>query len=136
MTEQTLILVKPDGVRRGYIGEILKRIENKGYKVVDLRMLQASEDQLREHYHEHVNKPFFPGLVEYMISGPMVAAIVEGVRVIEGIRSLAGATDPTSAAPGTIRGDLGCALPGDAMENLIHSSDSPESAAFEIGVWF
>lgn len=134
--EKTLILVKPDGVERNLIGEILRRIEAKGYEITALKMVTATKDQLAAHYRDHVEKPFFPSLVEYMSSGPVVAAIVHGDRVIEGVRSLSGATDPTKAAPGTIRGDLGRAWPGDNILNLIHSSDSPESAAHEIGVWF
>lgn len=136
MTDKTLILLKPDAVRRGYVGEILSRIENKGYTISALTMLTATREQLDAHYHEHVDKPFYPGVVEYMTSGPIVAAIVEGVRVIEGVRSLCGATDPTTAALGTIRGDLGFDTGGNAIENLIHASDSPESAEHEAGVWF
>lgn len=136
MSEKTLILVKPDGVKRGLTGEILKRIENKGYVITQLRMLEATPELLAKHYHEHVEKPFYPELVEYMTAGPVVAAVVEGTRVIEGVRALSGATDPTAAAPGTIRGDFGRSWEGGAIYNLIHSSDSPTSAAHEISVWF
>ncbi|ADH92296.1 nucleoside-diphosphate kinase [Arcanobacterium haemolyticum] len=136
MKQQTLILVKPDGVRRHLTGQILARIEAKGYTIESMRMLTASEEQLAAHYHEHVDKPFYPGIVRYMTSGPIVAAVISGYRVIEGVRSLSGATDPTVAAPGTIRGDFGCDTGSDAIENLIHSSDSPESAEHEIHVWF
>src|SRR5690606_33084140 len=105
--EETLILVKPDGVARGLTGEILRRVEAKGYKIVDLRMVNAPRELLDAHYEEHQGKPFFEPLVEFMLSGPIVAVRAQGNRVIEGFRSLAGATDPTVAAPGTIRGDLG-----------------------------
>ena len=104
--EQTLILVKPDGVSRGLVGEIISRIEAKGYAIADLKLMQADRALLERHYAEHQGKPFFEPLVEFMLSGPIVAIIAEGQRVIEGFRSLAGATDPTVAAPGTIRGDL------------------------------
>ncbi|VEI12703.1 nucleoside-diphosphate kinase [Trueperella bialowiezensis] len=136
MAQQTLILVKPDGVQRGLVGEILRRIESKGYRITRMRMLTATDEQLASHYHEHTAKPFYPGMAEYMKSGPIVAAVVEGNRVIEGVRSLSGATDPTSAAPGTIRGDLGRDWGDGQIRNLIHSSDGEESAAHEIGVWF
>ena len=136
MSEETLILVKPDGVRRQLTGEILARIERKGYVIKALKMAQATPDMLARHYREHVEKPFYPGLVEYMTSGPVVAAIVAGSRVIEGVRSLSGATDPTKAAPGTIRGDFGRDWGSGAMLNLIHSSDCPESAEWEKSVWF
>lgn len=134
--EHTLILVKPDGYRRGLTGEILRRIEAKGYVIRGLKLEVASRELLGQHYAEHAEKPFFDGLVDFMSSGPLVAMIVEGERVVEGMRSLMGATDPTLAAPGTIRGDLGRAWKTDAVENLIHGSDSPESAAREIALWF
>lgn len=134
--EKTLILLKPDAVRRGYVGEILSRIENKGYTISELKLVTPTREQLDSHYREHVDKPFYPGVVEYMTSGPIVAAVVEGVRVIEGVRSLCGATDPTTAAPGTIRGDFGFDTGGKAIENLIHASDSTESADHESSVWF
>src|SRR5699024_6267701 len=105
--ERTLVLVKPDAVERGLTGEILSRIERKGYQIVELSMLQASHQMLVEHYEEHEGKDFFEPLVNFMAEGPVVAAIVEGERVIEGIRALAGISDPTLAEPGTIRGDLG-----------------------------
>jgi nucleoside-diphosphate kinase len=134
--ERTLVLVKPDGVKRHLTGEILRRIEAKGYSVVALEMRTASDDLLAGHYAEHVGKPFYGPLVEFMSSGPVVAAVVEGHRVIEGFRSLAGATDPTVAAPGTIRGDLARDWGLKVLQNLVHGSDSPESAAREIGLWF
>lgn len=135
-SERTLLLVKPDGVQRRLIGIILSRIEAKGYEVVELKKLTATAELLSEHYAEHRDKPFFPDLVDYMSSGPIIAAVIEGHRVVEGVRSLCGATDPTTAAPGTIRGDLGRDWGTGNIENLVHSSDSPESAAREIGIWF
>ena len=135
-TEETLVLVKPDGVERGLTGEILRRIEAKGYEIVDLRMVTPTRDLLVVHYAEHEGKPFFEPLVEVMASGPVVAVRVRGQRVIEGFRSLAGTTDPTTAAPGTIRGDLGRDWGAPVQRNLVHGSDSPESAARELGLWF
>ncbi|WP_460978880.1 nucleoside-diphosphate kinase, partial [Pseudactinotalea suaedae] len=128
--------VKPDGVRRHLTGEILRRIEAKGYSVVALQLRTADADLLAGHYAEHVGKPFYGPLVEFMSSGPVVAAVVEGHRVIEGFRSLAGATDPTVAAPGTIRGDLARDWGLAVLQNLVHGSDSAESANREIGLWF
>ena len=128
-TEKTLILVKPDGVRRGLVGEIISRVETKGYAIDAVRMLQADAALLEKHYAEHVGKPFYEPLVEFMMSGPIVAIVASGNRVIEGFRSLAGATDPTVAAPGTIRGDLARDQGTKVMQNLVHGSDSPESAA-------
>ena len=135
-TERTLVLVKPDGVARGLTGQVLARIEAKGYRLADLRLLQAERAVLEEHYAEHRGKPFFEPLVEFMLSGPVVAAVVEGDRVIEGFRSLAGTTEPTTAAPGTIRGDLGRDWGEKVQQNIVHGSDSPESAEREIGIWF
>jgi len=135
-TEKTLILVKPDGVRRGLVGEVISRIETKGYAIDALRMLQADEALLAQHYAEHVGKPFYDPLVEFMMSGPIVAIVASGNRVIEGFRSLAGVTDPTVAAPGTIRGDLARDQGTKVMQNLVHGSDSPESAAREIQIFF
>lgn len=136
MTERTLVLVKPDGVERGLTGQILARIEAKGYKIVELKLVEATRDILEKHYEEHQGKPFFEPLVEFMGSGPVVAAVVEGNRVIEGFRSLAGSTEPTTAPPGTIRGDLGRDWGEKVQKNLVHGSDSPESADREIGIWF
>ena len=131
-----LILIKPDAVQRRLTGEILRRIEVKGYDIIALDRLTATPDLLAEHYAEHVDKPFYPSIVEYMTSGPLVSVVVEGHRVVEGLRSLIGATEPTTAAPGTIRGDLGRAWGGSAMMNLVHGSDSPQSAEREIAIWF
>jgi nucleoside-diphosphate kinase len=135
-TEKTLVLVKPDGVARGLVGEVIARIESKGYKISALRMLQADRALLEKHYAEHQGKPFFEPLVEFMLSGPIVALVAEGNRVIEGFRSLAGVTDPTVAAPGTIRGDLARDQGTKVVQNIVHGSDSPESAAREIAIFF
>jgi len=135
-TEKTLILVKPDGVARGLVGEVISRIEAKGYAIDSLRMLQADRGLLEQHYAEHVGKPFYEPLVEFMMSGPIVAIVASGNRVIEGFRSLAGATDPTVAAPGTIRGDLARDQGTKVVQNIVHGSDSPESAAREIQIFF
>ncbi|HEU0257740.1 MAG TPA: nucleoside-diphosphate kinase [Microbacteriaceae bacterium] len=134
--EETLVLVKPDGVARGLTGEILRRIEAKGYRITGLTMRLADRDLLARHYAEHVGKPFYEPLVEFMLSGPIVAARVRGHRAIAGFRSLAGATDPTAAAPGTIRGDLGRDWGLAVQQNLVHGSDSPASAARELALWF
>ena len=136
MTERTLILVKPDGVERGLTGQVLARVEARGFRLAELKKLDATREILEQHYAEHQGKPFFEPLVQFMLSGPVVAAVVEGDRVIEGFRSLAGATEPTTAAPGTIRGDLGRDWGEKVQKNLVHGSDSPESAEREIGIWF
>ncbi|MDM7989512.1 nucleoside-diphosphate kinase [Arthrobacter sp. zg-Y877] len=135
-TERTLVLIKPDGVERRLTGAILARIEAKGYTVAELKKTEATREILEEHYAEHQGKPFYEPLVEFMLSGPVVAAVLEGQRVIEGFRSLAGTTDPTTAAPGTIRGDFGRDWGTAVQQNLVHGSDSAESAAREIGIWF
>lgn len=134
--QETLVLVKPDGVARNLTGEILRRIEAKGYSLVDIRMVQPERDILVAHYAEHEGKPFFEPLVEFMQSGPIVAIRVAGNRVIEGFRSLAGTTDPTLAGPGTIRGDFGRDWGTSVQQNLVHGSDSEESAARELAIWF
>jgi nucleoside-diphosphate kinase len=134
--QRTLILVKPDGVRRGLVGEVISRVERKGYKVSALRMLQADRNTLAAHYAEHEGKPFYEPLMEFMLSGPIVAMIAEGERVIEGFRSLAGTTDPTTAAPGSIRGDLARDQGTKVVQNIVHGSDSPESAEREIKIFF
>jgi nucleoside-diphosphate kinase len=121
--ERTLVLIKPDGVRRNLVGEVIARIERKGYLIANIRMLQADRALLEKHYAEHVGKPFYEPLVEFMLSGPIVALIAEGNRVIEGFRSLAGATDPTVAAPGTIRGDLARDQGTKVVQNIVHGSD-------------
>jgi nucleoside-diphosphate kinase len=134
--EETLVLVKPDGVARNLSGVILRRIEAKGYQLVDVRLVQADRDLLGAHYAEHEGKPFYEPLIEFMESGPIVAFRVAGNRVIEGFRALAGTTDPTTAAPGTIRGDLGRDWGEKVQQNLVHGSDSPESAKRELALWF
>jgi nucleoside-diphosphate kinase len=136
ITERTLVLIKPDGVKRGLIGEVISRIETKGYSVIALKMLQADRAILEQHYAEHAGKTFYEPLVEFMSSGPIVALIAEGNRVIEGFRSLAGATDPTVAAPGTIRGDLARDQGTKVVQNIVHGSDSVESATREIDIFF
>jgi len=136
MTQRTLVLLKPDAVRRQQAGEIIRRIEAKGYTLAALELRTATPELLAEHYAEHEGKPFYQPLVDFMLSGPVVAIVLEGERCIEGFRSLAGATDPTVAAPGTIRGDLGRDWGLAVQQNLVHGSDSEESAAREIGIWF
>ena len=134
--EQTLVLIKPDGVKRNLVGEVIARCEQKGYRVVKLHMLQPSHKLLAEHYAEHEGKSFYEPLLEFMSSGPVVAIALEGQRVIEGFRSIAGATDPTKAAAGTIRGDLGRDWGSVVVQNLVHGSDSVESAQRELALWF
>jgi nucleoside-diphosphate kinase len=133
MTQQTLVLIKPDGVRRRLAGEIISRIERKGLTVVALEMRNIGDDLARRHYAEHEGKPFFASLLEFITSGPLVAVIVEGPRAVAAVRQLAGATDPIeTAVPGTIRGDFAL----ETQFNLVHGSDSPESAEREIALWF
>jgi len=136
MTERTLMLIKPDGVKRGKIGEIIRRIENKGYQIIDMKMVVPTEKLLNLHYAEHVGKPYYPSLVNYMMSGPVVVMIGEGTNIISGWRTLMGETNPTKAAPGTIRGDLGREWEEKAMMNIVHGSDSVLSAEREINLWF
>ena len=134
--ERTLILVKPDGVARSLVGEVVSRVENKGYQIVGLKMLTPTREILAKHYAEHEGKPFYEPLIEFMLSGPIVAMIAQGNRVIEGFRKLAGTTDPTTAEPGTIRGDLARDQGTKVVQNIVHGSDSPESAAREIEIFF
>ncbi len=129
-------MVKPDGVKRGLVGEVIARVERKGYKITNLRMLTADRNLLAKHYAEHEGKPFYEPLMEFMASGPIVAMVAEGERVIEGFRKLAGATDPTTAEPGTIRGDLARDQGTKVVQNIVHGSDSPESANREIKIFF
>ena len=135
-SQRIFILVKPDGVERGLVGEILGRIEAKGYKLEDLRYMRAKEEVLRVHYAHLADKPFFPEIVRYMTRGPVVATVFSGANVIEGVRALAGATNPTQAVPGSIRGDLAREWGHGNIENLIHASDSEENAEKEISLWF
>ena len=133
MTQRTLVLLKPDAVRRALTGEIIGRIERKaGWRIIALELRTLDRDTLEQHYAEHVGKPFYESLLTFMTSGPVVALVVEGERVIEGLRRLAGPTDPIAAPPGTIRGDLGTVT----QENLIHASDSEESAQRELKIFF
>ncbi|WP_034273765.1 nucleoside-diphosphate kinase [Haloechinothrix halophila] len=132
MSERTLVLVKPDGVSKGLIGEVISRIENKGLSLVALELRTVANELAEEHYAEHKDKPFFGDLLEFITSGPLVAAVVEGPRAIEGFRQLAGATDPIKSATGSIRGDYAL----EVQNNIVHGSDSPESAEREIKLWF
>ncbi len=135
-TERSLVLVKPDAFRRSLSGEVLRRIENKGYTLVALSIFTPDRGRLAKHYAEHEGKPFYEPLLEFMSSGQVAAAVIEGERCIEGFRALAGATDPTAALPGTIRGDLGRDWGLKVQQNIVHGSDSPESAEREISIWF
>lgn len=135
-SERTLVLIKPDGVQRGLVGQILARIEAKGYTLTAVELRWADDALLAQHYAEHEGKPFYAPLVEFMKSGQVLAAIAEGHRVIEGFRTLAGTTDPTAALPGTIRGDYGRDWGLQVQQNLVHGSDSVDSAEREIGLWF
>ncbi|PVU88918.1 hypothetical protein BB559_003485 [Furculomyces boomerangus] len=131
-SERTYIMVKPDGVERGLVGEIIKRFETKGYKLTALQMISPSKSLLEEHYRDLSSKPFFPKLVSYMSSGPVVGMVWSGKNVVKTGRKLLGATNPLDSEPGTIRGDF-CI---DVGQNLCHGSDSVESAEREIGLWF
>ncbi|KAJ8246439.1 hypothetical protein GJAV_G00267810 [Gymnothorax javanicus] len=130
--ERTFIAIKPDGVQRRLVGEIIKRFEQKGFKLVGMKFLHASEDLLKDHYSEHQDRPFFAGLVEYMHSGPVVAMVWEGLNVIKTGRLMMGETNPADSKPGTIRGDFCIQV----SRNIIHGSDSVESANAEIDRWF
>jgi nucleoside-diphosphate kinase len=134
--ERSLVLVKPDGVKRSLTGEIIRRIEAKGIRLVALDLRSLPRELVEEHYAEHEGKPFFEPLVSFMTSGPVVAMIIEGHRCIEAFRTLAGATDPVKAAPGTIRGDLATDIGTTVVQNLVHGSDSPVSAEREIKLFF
>lgn len=130
--QRTLVLLKPDAVQRGLVGEIISRLERKGLRLVAMRMLQMDRELAHRHYAEHRERPFFPGLVSFITSGPIVAMVVEGTQAVQVVRDLMGKTDPLEAAPGTIRGDLGMSK----EKNLIHGSDSEESARREIALFF
>ena len=130
--EKTLVLVKPDGVRRGLSGEIIARFENRGLQIVALKLMQISRTMAEKHYAEHVGKPFFDSLVEFITSGPVVAMVVKGDHAIRAVRAMMGATNPLEAVPGTIRGDFALVM----SENVIHGSDGAESAAREIDAFF
>lgn len=133
MSERTLVLVKPDGVERGLVGEVISRIERKGLKLVALELKNVDRQLAEQHYAEHDGKPFFESLIEFITGGPVVAVCVEGTNAIAAFRQLAGGTHPVEkAAPGSIRGDFGL----EVQFNLVHGSDSPESAARELKLWF
>jgi len=132
LSERTLVLIKPDGVRRGLAGEVVSRIERKGLRIVAMDMRVVGKGLAETHYAEHAGKPFYGSLVEFITSGPLVAMVVEGPRAIEAFRALAGATDPVKATPGTIRGDYAL----EVQDNIVHGSDSPDSAEREIKIFF
>mmetsp|Transcript_10013 Transcript_10013/g.26718 ORF Transcript_10013/g.26718 Transcript_10013/m.26718 type:complete len:150 (-) Transcript_10013:2718-3167(-) len=130
--EQTYLMVKPDGVQRGLVGEIITRFEKRGFKLLALKVLVPTREKAGEHYAEHKERPFYGGLVSYLSSGPVVAMVWEGAQVISTARAMIGATKPTASAPGTIRGDYAIEM----GRNIIHGSDSSDSAAREIKLWF
>lgn len=130
--ERTFVMIKPDGVQRGFIGEIVSRFEKKGLKLVGAKLMNVPRKTAEAHYAEHKDKPFFGELVDFITSGPVFAMVWEGEKAISVVRTLMGKTNPAEAAPGTIRGDLGLSI----GMNIVHGSDSPESAAREIALWF
>jgi nucleoside-diphosphate kinase len=130
--ERTLVVIKPDGVKRGLVGELLGRFERKGLKVIAAKMLKVTPEHAQRHYAEHQGKPFYPSLIQHITSGPIVAFALEGRSAIAVVRLLTGATNPQTAAPGTIRGDFGLGI----TANLVHASDAPESAARELALYF
>jgi nucleoside-diphosphate kinase len=132
VTERTLVLVKPDGVRRGLVGEVIGRCERKGLTLVALELRILDRDRAQVHYAEHDGKPFYPDLVDFITSGPLVAMVIEGPRAIASFRAVAGATAPLQAATGSVRGDFAL----EVQENIVHGSDSPESAAREVALFF
>ncbi len=130
--ETTLVMCKPDAVQRGLVGEIIQRFERRGLKVVAMKMLWMSREFAAQHYAVHLGKPFYEGLIKYITSGPVVAMVLEGTNAVEAARATMGATNPAKAAPGTIRADYGLEM----GRNFVHGSDGPDTAAFEIGLWF
>jgi nucleoside-diphosphate kinase len=132
MAERTLFMVKPDGVARGLVGEIVSRIERRGLSIRAMRLLWVSPEQAADHYAEHSEKPFYPGLVEFITSGPVVAMVIEGDSAVSTVRGMMGATDPLDSAPGTIRGDFALEI----GENIVHGSDSPANGEREIAIYF
>ena len=132
MAERTLILVKPDGVQRGLVGAVVDRLERKGYRLTALKMLRMDAEMARRHYAEHVEKPFFGELAEFITSGPLVALVAEGPGAVAGVRKMVGETNPADSAPGTIRGDYALTI----SMNIIHASDSPERAETEVSLFF
>lgn len=142
MIERTLVLIKPDGVERGFIGKIIIRFENAGLKIVGMKMLWIDKEFSRRHYAAHIDKPFYKSLEAFIISGPVVAMVIEGIEVVELVRKMVGSTEPKSALPGTIRGDFAhhsysyADKKGTAIKNIIHASGSKEEAKKEIELWF
>jgi nucleoside-diphosphate kinase len=132
LSERTLVLIKPDGVRRGLIGDVISRIERKGLRIAAMELRTLDRDTAQAHYAEHAGKAFFQSVIEFITSAPLVAIVVEGPRAIEAMSALTGATDPVKSAPGTIRGDYGLEI----QENILHRSDSPDSAEREIKIFF
>jgi len=132
MAERTLFMVKPDGVARGLVGEIVSRIERRGLSIRAMRLLWVSPEQAADHYSEHSEKPFYPGLVEFITSGPVVAIVIEGDSAVSTVRGMMGATNPLDSAPGTIRGDFALEI----GENIVHGSDSPANGEREIAIYF
>ncbi|ORZ21602.1 nucleoside diphosphate kinase [Absidia repens] len=130
--ERTYVMVKPDGVQRGLVGEILKRFEQRGYQLLALELIHPTKERLEEHYQDLKSKPFFPSLVEYMMSGPVVGMVFSGLEVVKGGRKMVGETNPLNSLPGSIRGDF-CICVG---KNIVHASDAPDSAEREIALWF
>ena len=130
--ERTLFLIKPDAVERGLVGEIVARFERRGFRICGMKLVRVSEQQAAEHYVEHVGKPFYPELVEFITSGPVVAMAIEGLGAVATVRSMVGATNPLDSAPGTIRGDYAL----DLGRNVVHGSDAPASAARELAIFF
>lgn len=135
-TEKSLILVKPDGVQCGHIGHVISRIENRRYEIKALKMVNATEEQLRQHYSQLVDKPYYADIEKFMTSGPIVAIIAEGNEIIDTFRKMAGPTNPSEAMAGTIRGDFARVWGPGPIKNVVHSSDSVESAEKEIKIWF
>jgi nucleoside-diphosphate kinase len=132
VVERTLVLVKPDGVHRGLVGEVVTRLERKGLAIAAMQLRRLDRDTAEQHYAEHREKPFFADLVSFITGGPLVALVAEGPRAVEAVRTLMGVTDPAQATPGSLRGDFGLEI----TENLVHGSDSPESATREIALFF
>lgn len=130
--ERTLVIIKPDAVQRGLIGETISRLERRGLKIVGMKLMQIDEELARRHYSVHRGKPFFEGLIDYITSAPVVVMVVEGPKAIEAVRLTMGATDPVNAAPGTIRGDYAL----DILRNLVHGSDGPDTARTEVALFF
>jgi nucleoside-diphosphate kinase len=132
LMERTFIILKPDAIQRGLVGEIIARFERRGLKIIAMKFMQVSEELARQHYAVHAQRPFFNGLIRYIVSAPVVTMVVEGANAIAAVRNTVGATKPAEAAPGTIRADFGLEI----GRNLVHASDGPETAASEIALWF